>query len=74
MLSPGKKRLALGITIALIVWIIIQSALSLSGFYLESFELPPRALLILLPPILAMIVDVIVGITAPIVAYLYFNT
>ena len=127
LLASGKRRLAYGVTIVLVTWIIIQNLLSLSGFYLASFALPPRALLILLPPILAMIIffvffsrssyfqsvslktlthiqlfrlplevfvlsslalagyvpdimtyygrnfDVIVGITAPIMAYFYFN-
>ncbi len=127
LLSSGRKRLAWGVVIGLAVWIAGQSILSIGGFYLASFELPPRAVLMLLPPILAMLIifslywrsvyfqqlslkslthiqlfrlplevfvlaslatagyisevmtyygrnfDVLVGITAPIVAYFYFN-
>ena len=125
--NTGQTRLAWSIAVAMVAWLIIQSLLATSGFYLASFDLPPRALLILGPPALILVIiftvynhtpyfkklslkslthihifrlplevfvlsslavaghipdvmtyygrnfDVLVGISAPLIAYLYFN-
>ena len=125
--TTGQKRLFWVVFALMTAWVLIQSILASSNFYLNSFELPPRVLLALGPPLLIMIIlftifnriayferlslkslthiqvfrlplevfvlsalaiagyipdvmtyygrnfDVIVGITAPLVAYLYFN-
>jgi len=39
----------------ILLWLIIQSALSLSGFYTVTHTLPPRFMLLLLPPIAFLI-------------------
>ena len=57
--STRKSRLVLTITI---VWLAIQSLLGLSEFYKTSWTLPPRFILLILPPLVTI---VLVFLTAP---------
>jgi len=56
LLDSGKKRLAYSVLGAMILWVVVQSVVAGSGFYIASFELPPRALLVLGPPLVVMLV------------------
>lgn len=50
--ANGKPWL---LTIAIVVWSIIQSVLAYSGFYLETDKIPPRFALVLIPLTLFLI-------------------
>jgi uncharacterized membrane protein len=39
----------------IIIWLAVQSAIALTGFYTETRTLPPRFLLIVLPPVILII-------------------
>lgn len=44
-----------GILAILLAWVLIQMGIGLSGFYTDTQSLPPRFLLLILPPFLAII-------------------
>ncbi|HTS44195.1 MAG TPA: hypothetical protein VMH01_07345 [Puia sp.] len=50
--STRKSRLVL---IIAIVWLTIQSSLGLSGFYKTSGTIPPRFILLILPPLVTIV-------------------
>jgi len=54
LLSSSRAKLAWLLSIGIIVWLGAQAFLSLNHFYLESFTMPPRALLVLLPWVLVL--------------------
>ncbi|MBL7975962.1 MAG: hypothetical protein JNJ85_13685 [Candidatus Kapabacteria bacterium] len=51
-LSSHKKRIALTV---LLLWLIVQTLISQSGFYTATNTLPPRFLLLVAPPLLLII-------------------
>jgi hypothetical protein len=51
--ASGNK---IGIAIILIMWMIIQSAISMSGFYLVTHSFPPRFVLAPLPPAIIILI------------------
>ncbi len=123
----GKKKTAWVLCGVILIWLIIHSILASQSFYTSSYELPPRGLLMVAPPMIAIFIsliflwksnyfkmlslstmtyihtfrlplelivfsalfssgyipkimtyygsnfDILVGLTAPIVAYLYFS-
>ncbi len=126
LIRKARTKIAWIISLGIIVWLVTQSVLAYSGFYSASFDLPPRGIFLIMPPLVATITlliflwksnyfkqlsletmthihvfrfplelivltalasagkipdimtfngnnpDIIVGITAPIIAYLYF--
>jgi hypothetical protein len=47
-----SKRFAIGI----ILWLLLQSIISLTGFYIKSYAIPPRFSLLILPPLILIVV------------------
>lgn len=45
------------IILALLIWILFQGILSYSGFYLNTDTIPPRMMLIAIPPLLAILIS-----------------
>jgi hypothetical protein len=43
------------VTLAIAVWILVQALLAWSGFYTDTMSMPPRLLLAVLPPLLAIL-------------------
>lgn len=54
--ANGKR---LGILVGLIVWSVIQSFLALKGFYHVTDTIPPRFILGLLPPAIAIVIGLL---------------
>jgi hypothetical protein len=44
------------VIITLLLWLILQAAISLSGFYIISTGIPPRFVLLLIPPVLLIVI------------------
>jgi len=53
--ASGRHKMAWGIGIGMMVWLGLQGLLAQQQFYLASFDLPPRALVALLPPMLLIV-------------------
>lgn len=51
-LASGKSRLT---AVLLLAWLVLQSAVSLSGFYQNTQSLPPRFLLLVVPGVVATV-------------------
>lgn len=127
LIADGRTKTAVITGLSIFIWLGIHSMLAINNFYTSSFEMPPRALLILMPPLIAVFLalyllwkstyfsqlslatmtnihifrfplelivftglassgnipelmtfsganfDIAVGLTAPIIAYLYFH-
>ncbi|VAW88395.1 hypothetical protein MNBD_GAMMA16-321 [hydrothermal vent metagenome] len=127
LVAKGRKTIAWIITLGFLIWLGFHSFLASQEFYISSYELPPRAFLMIVPSILAIFTvlvflwksnylrqlslstmthihifrfplefivftgfaasgtipeimtfygsnpDILVGITAPIIGYLYFS-
>jgi hypothetical protein len=52
VLASQKKR---DVFIILLAWVIIQSVISITGFYTNSNVLPPRFIFLVLPPLLVIL-------------------
>jgi len=51
----GRHKTAWGIGIGMVIWSTLQGILAQQQFYLASFDLPPRALVAILPPFLVIL-------------------
>jgi hypothetical protein len=51
--ATNRSRTALAIVMS---WVVLQTVLSLSGFYKITNSVPPRILLLILPPVLCIII------------------
>jgi len=51
--ATNKSRTALAIMMS---WVVLQTVLSLSGFYKITISVPPRILLLILPPVICIII------------------
>ena len=59
--SAISKKLLLIVSVAVILWLVLQSNLSLNGFYLNFNAVPARFLALVLAPLIAMVLSLVLA-------------
>lgn len=54
--SQSINKSTLILSLVLIVWVSLISALSINGFFLDFSAIPPRMIVVMLPPILVLVI------------------